>query len=55
MKYFLCIMFGAALMFGYAWKATAQDDEIKVCTDRTTYPPVIVIVAKGTQCPAGYY
>lgn len=34
--------------------AHAQDD-VRVCSNKTTYPEKIVIVCGSCQCPAGYY
>ena len=38
-----------------AARAQAQEDDFRVCTDRRSYPPKVVIVCKGCQCPAGYH
>ena len=46
--------------FGFLWilaldAAWAQDDQIRVCRDTSSYPVKIVIVEAGQQCPPGYY
>ena len=33
----------------------ARADEVDYCYDRSSYPVKVVVVAKGAQCPAGYY
>ena len=52
-----CSVLGA---FGFLWilaldAAWAQDDQIRVCRDTSSYPVKIVIVEAGQQCPPGYY
>ena len=55
-------LFGYSVLaaFGFLWifaldAAWAQDDQIRVCRDTSSYPVKIVIVEAGQQCPPGYY
>ena len=52
-----CSVLGA---FGFLWilaldAAWAQDDQIRVCRDTSSYPVKIVIVEAGQQCPPGFF
>ena len=49
----IVLVFAVLLLMTYVGRAAA--DDIKVCTNNTSYPPKIVVVCKTCQCPAGYY
>lgn len=42
------------LIIGLAKDVDAHE-EVEYCYDRTTYPPRVVVIPAGTQCPPGYY
>ena len=55
-------LFGYSVLavFGFLWilaldSAWAQDDQIRVCRDTSSYPVKIVIVEAGQQCPPGFF
>jgi len=52
MKWIALIM--AMLIAGVAW-LRVEAQEVEYCFDRTTYPPKVVVIPAGTQCPPGYY
>ena len=53
MKMALISIVATALCLG-VFNACLADD-VKVCTDRSTYPPKVVVVCNTCQCPPGYY
>ena len=59
MKYALSFILGAmaVMVLDMVWasKGYAQDDQIRVCRDTSSYPIKIIIVEAGQQCPPGHY
>ena len=53
MKYILLPLMGAA--FVWAMSGPVMADDVKVCTDRSSYPTKVVVVCSTCQCPPGYY
>jgi hypothetical protein len=47
------LVFAVLLLMAYI--PVCDADDVKVCTDRSSYPTKVVVVCSTCQCPAGYY
>ena len=43
------------VLLGMVSKTEAQEEDVRYCYDRSSYPTKVVVVCGSCQCPAGYY